>query len=199
MGCSRIYLSGFVNRSATGYPGRACCWLDRTAFERAESRTPSGQLVRCPSTKTFPVQLSKLAVMSVDVFIVAILLWFWCYDLPTDSPQRRLVGYIQKPFLYLGLWHGWAMFAPEPLHVNRRLKAIIQYADGSIESGDRSNRSRQTGSSICCGSDILSFSFLCSPGPTQCCGRPCVNGSCGWRNWMACRLCRFSSSANIKP
>ena len=71
--------------------------------------------------------------MSVDVFIVAILLWFWCYDLPTDSPQRRLVGYIQKPFLYLGLWHGWAMFAPEPLHVNRRLKAIIQYADGSID------------------------------------------------------------------
>ena len=71
--------------------------------------------------------------MLVNVCIVAILLWFWCFDLPADAPLRRLIGYLQKPFLYLGLWHGWAMFAPEPLHVNRRLKAIIQYADGSID------------------------------------------------------------------
>ena len=71
--------------------------------------------------------------MLVNVCIVAILLWFWCFDLPAVAPLRRLIGYLQKPFLYLGLWHGWAMFAPEPLHVNRRLKAIIQYVDGSID------------------------------------------------------------------
>ena len=68
-----------------------------------------------------------------DVGIIVMLLWFWCFDLPADLPQRRLIGCIQKPFVYLGLWHGWAMFAPEPLHVNRRLKAIIRYADGAID------------------------------------------------------------------
>lgn len=69
----------------------------------------------------------------IDGLILLILLWLCCFDLPADSPLRRLVGYVQKPFLYLGLWHSWAMFAPEPLHVNRRLKAVIRYADGSID------------------------------------------------------------------
>ncbi|MEJ7591690.1 MAG: hypothetical protein WKF77_09090 [Planctomycetaceae bacterium] len=23
------------------------------------------------------------------------------------------------PFVYMGFWHGWAMFAPEPIHVPR--------------------------------------------------------------------------------
>jgi hypothetical protein len=69
----------------------------------------------------------------LEALIIISLLWLWCYDLPSDSPLRRLVSYFQKPFLYLGLWHSWAMFAPEPLHVNRRLKALIRYVDGSID------------------------------------------------------------------
>jgi hypothetical protein len=68
-----------------------------------------------------------------DAVIILLVIWLWCYDLPADSPLRRFVSYFQKPFLYLGLWHNWAMFAPEPLHVNRRLKALIRYADGSID------------------------------------------------------------------
>ena len=68
-----------------------------------------------------------------DLFIIILLFWFWCWDLPADLPVKRFVRYVQAPFLWLGLWHGWAMFAPEPLHVNRRLKAIIRYADGSID------------------------------------------------------------------
>lgn len=71
--------------------------------------------------------------MLTELFIVAVLLWFWCFDLPADLPQRRLVRYFQTPFLYLGLWHGWAMFAPEPLHVNRRLKAMLKCAAGTLE------------------------------------------------------------------
>ncbi len=69
----------------------------------------------------------------IDGFIIVFLLWLWYFNLRADSPLRRLVRYFQELFLYLGLWHSWAMFAPEPLHVNRRLKAVIHYADGSID------------------------------------------------------------------
>ena len=69
----------------------------------------------------------------IDVFIIILLFWFWCWDLPVDLPSKRLVGYVQAPFLWLGLWHNWSMFAPEPLHIHRRLKAVIRYADGSVD------------------------------------------------------------------
>ncbi len=68
----------------------------------------------------------------IDVFIIILLCWFWCWDLPADLPTKRLIGYGQAPFLWLELWHNWSMFAPEPLHVHRRLKAVIRYADGSV-------------------------------------------------------------------
>ena len=71
--------------------------------------------------------------MLVDVFIVVMLIWLWCWDLPADLPARKFIALIQKPFLWLGLWHGWAMFAPDPLRVNRRLKAVIRYADGAVD------------------------------------------------------------------
>ena len=72
-------------------------------------------------------------MVSVDLFIITMLLWFWCWDLPADLPSRRLVEKLQRPFVWLGLWHGWAMFALEPLHVNRRLKAMIHLSDGSVD------------------------------------------------------------------
>lgn len=69
----------------------------------------------------------------VDFFILLLLFFLWCHDLPADLPSNRLVRFVREPFLWLGLWHSWAMFAPEPLHVNRRLKAIIHYSDGAID------------------------------------------------------------------
>ena len=68
-----------------------------------------------------------------DAFIAALLVFLWCWDYPADQPARRLVQKFSFPFLYLGLWHGWAMFAPEPIHVNRRLRAVLTFADGSTE------------------------------------------------------------------
>ncbi|MEP3478207.1 MAG: hypothetical protein ABJZ55_03060 [Fuerstiella sp.] len=71
--------------------------------------------------------------MLVDIFIVTLLLWFWCYDLPSDSPAKRMVRPLERPFCWLGLWHGWSMFAPDPLRVNRRLRAELQYTDGTVD------------------------------------------------------------------
>lgn len=71
--------------------------------------------------------------MLTDCLIAVLLVWFWGWDLPRDRAERWLVGWVRWPFLWLGLWHSWSMFAPEPLHVNRRLRAVMELADGSIE------------------------------------------------------------------
>lgn len=68
-----------------------------------------------------------------DLFIVVLLLFLWGWDYPADHPARRLVQKFSRPFVYLGLWHGWAMFAPEPIHVLRRVTARIRFQDGSVE------------------------------------------------------------------
>jgi hypothetical protein len=69
----------------------------------------------------------------VDAGILILLIWLWCWDLPSDLPSRKAVTLISRPLIWLGLWHGWAMFAPEPIHVNRRLKALIKYTDGTVD------------------------------------------------------------------
>jgi len=69
----------------------------------------------------------------VDLFILIFLTFLWCWDYPQDHPARKFVSVWGFPFVYLGLWHGWAMFAPEPLHVNRWLKAVIRFHDGTVE------------------------------------------------------------------
>ncbi|MFM7058093.1 MAG: hypothetical protein ACKO2P_14335 [Planctomycetota bacterium] len=68
-----------------------------------------------------------------DLFILVLLLFLWCWDYPVDHPPRRLIHWLSLPFLYLGLWHSWAMFAPQPIHVNRRLRAVIRWDDGTFE------------------------------------------------------------------
>jgi hypothetical protein len=35
--------------------------------------------------------------------------------------------------VYLGLWHSWALFAPHPVHLNRRLVALVTFTDGVRE------------------------------------------------------------------
>lgn len=68
-----------------------------------------------------------------DLLIVVILAFMWSWDYPADHPAKRLIQRISFPFVYLGLWHGWAMFAPEPIHVNRRLRAMLCFSDGSVQ------------------------------------------------------------------
>jgi len=69
----------------------------------------------------------------VDVVIGISLLFIWCWDYPADHPAKRFITKFSFPFVYMGFWHGWAMFAPEPIHVNRRLRAVLTFADGTKE------------------------------------------------------------------
>jgi hypothetical protein len=67
----------------------------------------------------------------VDAFILVMLVFLWFWDYPVDHPVRRLIHVPSLPLAWLGLWHSWAMFAPEPIHVNRRLHAVLTLADGT--------------------------------------------------------------------
>ncbi|MDA1232132.1 MAG: hypothetical protein O2856_15265 [Planctomycetota bacterium] len=68
-----------------------------------------------------------------NCFIIIFLIFIWCWDYPADHPAKRFISKLGFPFVYLGFWHGWAMFAPEPIHVNRRLRAVLTFADGVTE------------------------------------------------------------------
>ena len=70
----------------------------------------------------------------VDLFIIVFLLFLWCWDYPADHPAKKGILKISSPFLYFGLWHGWALFAPDPIHLNRWLRAAFRFDDGSAEN-----------------------------------------------------------------
>ena len=69
----------------------------------------------------------------VDLFIGICLLFTWCWDYPADHPAKMFVQKFSFPFVHMGFWYGWAMFVPEPIHVNRRLRAVLTFADGTTE------------------------------------------------------------------
>lgn len=68
-----------------------------------------------------------------DLLILWLLLFLWCWDHPADHALRRLILLPARPLVYLGLWHSWAMFAPHPVNLNRRLVALVTFADGVRE------------------------------------------------------------------
>jgi hypothetical protein len=68
-----------------------------------------------------------------DLIIIVFLVFMWCWDYPADHPAKKFITKFSFPFIYMGFWHGWAMFAPEPIHVNRRMKALLYFDDGTTE------------------------------------------------------------------
>lgn len=70
----------------------------------------------------------------MNITILSLLLFIALWDSNPLSPGRRTSEIVFRPFLYFGLWHGWSMFAPEPIHIIRRLKAVLVYLDGSVEA-----------------------------------------------------------------
>ena len=81
-------------------------------------------------------------VLPVDVLIMALLLFLWCWDYPPDQPVKKFVSKFSFPFLYIGLWHGWALFAPNPIHLNRWLRASVTFADGTTTDWELLNPER---------------------------------------------------------
>ena len=68
-----------------------------------------------------------------NLIIVVFVVFMWCWDYPGDHPAKRFISKFSFPFIYMGFWHGWVMFAPEPIHVNRRMRAVLTFADGVTE------------------------------------------------------------------
>lgn len=66
-----------------------------------------------------------------DLFIIVYLLIAWCWNYPDDAPQKWLVKPLTRVVQWLGLWHSWNMFAPNPVRESRRLAVQVEYADGS--------------------------------------------------------------------
>ncbi len=73
-----------------------------------------------------------MGYLMCNLAIAAYLFIAFSWNLPDSCSLRRAVNCWRGPILYCGLWHGWNMFAPEPLMVNRRLSARIHLIDGSV-------------------------------------------------------------------
>lgn len=71
--------------------------------------------------------------MAVNTLVLLTLLFVVFWDSNPRSPGRRALEWAFQPLLYIGLWHGWSMFAPDPIHIIQRLKAVIVLDDGSVE------------------------------------------------------------------
>ena len=68
----------------------------------------------------------------VNLFIAAYLAFAWLWGLDNRSPLRRLAAPIEKPVKWLGLWHSWNMFVPDPSRTNRYIEAEIRLASGAV-------------------------------------------------------------------
>ena len=65
-----------------------------------------------------------------DISLIFFLLLLFCWDLPPHHPATLLIRPLAPAIRFLGLWHSWAMFAPNPIAVNQRLYAILLFSDG---------------------------------------------------------------------
>jgi hypothetical protein len=73
-----------------------------------------------------------MEAIAVNAFIVIYLLFAWVWNGGDGSVLKKLLWRCKRPYVWLGLWHGWAMFAPEPLRLNRQVVAEIHLAGGGM-------------------------------------------------------------------
>src|SRR5262249_17741957 len=71
-------------------------------------------------------------MLAVNVFIAAYLFFAWSWDLPPESPLKKLIGRLRAPVEWAGLYHRWRMFAPDPLATNELILADVHLADGRV-------------------------------------------------------------------
>jgi hypothetical protein len=70
--------------------------------------------------------------LAVNAFIAAYLFFAWSWDLPPESPWKKLIDRLRAPVYWAGLNHHWKMFAPDPLSTNELIVADIHLADGRL-------------------------------------------------------------------
>ena len=72
----------------------------------------------------------------INAFIVVYLFFAWCWDFPDNAPEKKLVNWLVKPVAWLGLYHGWKMFSPDPMSDNRHLQMEFTFEDGTSTLAD---------------------------------------------------------------
>ena len=75
-------------------------------------------------------------IVLVNCFIVTYLIYAWCFDQPKNATSRKLALFIDPIARWMGLWHSWRMFAPNPIFVNRKVAVELTHPDGSVKIFD---------------------------------------------------------------
>ena len=70
--------------------------------------------------------------VAVNTFIVVYLFFAYIWNAPNDTAFKPLIGLIRPYVRYLGLWHTWSMFAPNPFLAARCVELHVQFEDGEV-------------------------------------------------------------------
>lgn len=76
--------------------------------------------------------MNSIEPFLINCFIALMLFILWAWDLPERSWLNRLVIKLQWPIEWLGLFHSWRMFSPDPTLDNYRLQFRLRLADGAV-------------------------------------------------------------------
>ena len=70
--------------------------------------------------------------VAINVFIVVYLFFAYIWNAPNDTAFKPLIGLIRPPVRYFGLWHTWAMFAPNPYLSTCWIELHVEFVDGGV-------------------------------------------------------------------
>ncbi len=71
--------------------------------------------------------------MLLDAFILYILSFMVLWSQRRGRVVRRVIELVYRPLTWIGLWHGWTMYAPEVPDHTRIIVAGVLFGDGTFE------------------------------------------------------------------
>lgn len=79
-----------------------------------------------PAARTIAIcqRVALNAFIALQVFVII------GWGLPSSRFRDGLVGWLQEYVVFIGIWHSWDMFSPDPLIVNFNLYGEVILADG---------------------------------------------------------------------
>jgi len=72
----------------------------------------------------------------LTIFILLHVFIMAAWGLPPSPFRTRLVQKVEEYVIWIGLWHSWDMFSPDPLSLNFNVQAFITHADGTTDVWD---------------------------------------------------------------
>ena len=70
---------------------------------------------------------------AINIFIAIYLVQAWAWDLPRESNARRVIKFLRKGIIWLGIWHSWRMFAPRPILMDSQAHIEVVSTSGQVE------------------------------------------------------------------